>query len=226
MSSLLDNPIWETLCTRQAHFNAGNSQVKYFDPRVAPFISMKHWDEEDKKALLQYMPANRNFFILIAKPFSLPPEMEIIFNTPIYQMVCTDFKPGTQRAIHTVPLTTEHVPEMIDLTQLTRPGPFTEKTIEFGNYRGVLENGKLVAMTGERLKVNGYTEVSAICTHPDHAGKGYAAYLLEEASRRIIAAGDIPFLHVRADNENAIALYKKRGFEIRADIYFAIFKKR
>ncbi|MBS1656077.1 MAG: GNAT family N-acetyltransferase, partial [Bacteroidetes bacterium] len=221
MSSILDNPIWEALNSRQAHFNTGNRQVSYFDPQVSPFLSMQYWKKEDEAALLQYMPASRNFFILIAKPFSLPAEMEIVYTTPIYQMVCTRFKPGTQRPVDTIPLTKEHVPEMISLTQLTKPGPFTERTIEFGHYRGVQEDGKLAAMAGERLKVKGFTEVSAICTHPDHAGKGYAAYLLEEAVQRIMAAGDIPFLHVRADNENAIALYKKRGFEIRADIYFA-----
>jgi predicted GNAT family acetyltransferase len=81
-------------------------------------------------------------------------------------------------------------------------------------------------MAGERLKVNGYTEISAICTHPDYLGKGYASYLLSHACEHTIREGNIPFLHVRTDNTRAIEVYKKLGFVIRADVFFAIFKKR
>jgi predicted GNAT family acetyltransferase len=92
-------------------------------------------------------------------------------------------------------------------------------------YFGIYSNDQLGAMAGERLKVNGYTEISAICTHPDYLGKGYASYLLSHACEHTIREGNIPFLHVRQDNIRAIEVYKKLGFVIRANVYFAIFKK-
>jgi len=226
MNSPLDNATWQALSTRQSHFNRGNEVVKYFPEEVAPFLALEHWDEKEKKAMLECMPAGREFFVLIARPVSLPEEVEIIRTVPVIQMVCEKLIPGTPRDIQTQPLTPEHVPQMIELTRLTRPGPFTERTIEFGNYFGVFEDGKLVAMTGERLKVNGYTEVSAICTHPAHLGKGYASHLLTQAARRIFDSGHMPFLHVLADNTGAVELYRKKGFYTRADVYFAIFRKR
>jgi len=114
---------------------------------------------------------------------------------------------------------------MIELTALTKPGPFNNRTIEFGNYIGIFEGDRLAAMAGERLKISGYTEVSAICTHPDFIGKGYGAVLLSQASLRILRDGQIPFLHVRNDNTRAIKMYEKAGYTIRTEMDFAIFKK-
>jgi predicted GNAT family acetyltransferase len=115
---------------------------------------------------------------------------------------------------------------MLSLTELTKPGPFYQQTIEFGNYYGIFYEDELVAMAGERLQMDGYTEISAICTKPGHQGKGYAAHLFSQAAERILQNGCIPFLHVRTDNLRAIELYKRSGFEIRTDIHFAVFKKR
>ena len=89
---------------------------------------------------------------------------------------------------------------MLELTALTKPGPFGTRTHELGTYIGLREEGKLVAMAGERLKVPGYTEISAVCTHPEHNGKGYAGLLMTEIMRRIRERGETAFLHVRQDN--------------------------
>jgi predicted GNAT family acetyltransferase len=115
---------------------------------------------------------------------------------------------------------------MIALTALTKPGPFRKRTIEFGNYHGIFENGKLVAMGGERLHIDGYSEVSAICTHPDHQGKGHGAKIVQYLTADIHRKGQIPFLHARADNIKAMDVYKRQGYEVRAPIEFYIFKKR
>ena len=109
----------------------------------------------------------------------------------------------------------EDSPEMVALATLTKPGPFGRRTHELGTYLGIRCDGKLVAMAGERLKVPGYTEVSAVCTHPDHLGKGYARALMTEIMRGIREGGDIPMLHVRADNARAIELYERLGFRTR-----------
>ena len=117
------------------------------------------------------------------------------------------------------------VPEMVALATLTKPGPFVQCTRELGTYLGIRHDGQLIAMAGERMKVPGYTEVSAVCTHPDHIGKGYARALMTEIMRRIRERGEVPFLHVRQDNVRAIELYKKLGFRQRVVQHYAVIRK-
>jgi GNAT superfamily N-acetyltransferase len=124
-----------------------------------------------------------------------------------------------------VPLTPEHVPQMIALTRLTDPGPFGLRTIEFGHYYGIFKDGQLVSMAGQRLHVFGYAEISAVCTHPGHTGKGYARRLLSQQLSRIISGSKIPFLHVRADNERAIKVYESLGFYKRREVCFYVIQK-
>jgi predicted GNAT family acetyltransferase len=119
-----------------------------------------------------------------------------------------------------VPLQSRHVDEMTALAKLTKPGPFNKRTIEFGHYYGIFENDKLAAMTGQRLHVYNYTEVSAVCTHPDSLGKGYAAALVKHQLDIICSNGQIPFLHVRTDNDRAIALYERLGFAQNGAMHF------
>ena len=115
--------------------------------------------------------------------------------------------------------------EMIALTALTKPGPFSTRTHELGTYLGIRDGGKLVAMAGERLKVPGHTEVSAVCTHPDHTGKGYAGILMLEVMKGIRSRGETPFLHSRQDNVRAIEVYKRLGFRERKLGHFAVLRK-
>ena len=125
-----------------------------------------------------------------------------------------------------IPLTETHVEEMIQLVRLTKPGPFGTKTISFGSYFGIFKNGKLVAMTGQRLHVENYTEISAVCTHPHHLGKGYASVLLQHQLQVILQNGEQAFLHVRSDNERAIALYERLGFVVSRPMIFYFMKRK
>jgi hypothetical protein len=115
--------------------------------------------------------------------------------------------------------------EMLALARLTKPGPFGTRTHELGSYLGIRSEGRLVAMAGERLKVPGYTEVSAVCTHPDHTGKGYARVLITELMQRIRERGETPMLHVRADNTRAIELYQRMGYRTRKQMHFAVLRR-
>jgi predicted GNAT family acetyltransferase len=124
-----------------------------------------------------------------------------------------------------IPLSKENVPEMIELTQLTEPGPFLERTIEFGNYKGIFINGKLAAMAGWRMQPFQYVEISAVCTHPDYTGKGLGTALMKDQVISILDEGKIPFLHVRSDNEIAIKLYKRLGFTVRRHMNFYVLQK-
>jgi predicted GNAT family acetyltransferase len=109
---------------------------------------------------------------------------------------------------------------MIDLATLTKPGPFGKRTIEFGHYFGIFENDKLAAMTGQRMHAENYTEISAVCTHPDDTGKGYAFTLLQHQLQLIMHQGQQPFLHVREDNTRAIEIYQRLGFAVSRPMNF------
>jgi predicted GNAT family acetyltransferase len=119
-----------------------------------------------------------------------------------------------------VRLTQADVPEMLALTELTKPGPFGSRTHEMGDYFGICRTGVLAAMAGERLRMPGYTEISAVCTRPEHLGKGYASALIEMLAKRICIRGEVPFLHVRSTNVRAIQVYERLGFRKRASFHY------
>jgi predicted GNAT family acetyltransferase len=123
------------------------------------------------------------------------------------------------------PLGIEHVPQMLELTKLTKPGPFFEKTILFGNYFGIFIDGRLAAMTGQRMHPVPYMEVSAVCTHPDFRGKGYAKALMLHVMKIILDNSCIPFLHVLTSNAGAIQLYESIGFRVRKKLFIDMIQR-
>ena len=128
--------------------------------------------------------------------------------------------------VQTVTLGADDVPEMMALTELTKPGPFSARTHELGTFLGIRIDGELVAMAGERMKPANYTEMTAVCVHPSHRGRGYGQLLLGAISRQIVARGEIPFLHVFSSNASAIALYRRQGMEIRRRLHVTVLQKR
>ena len=222
----LDNPVWFSLSHHEARFNAGDDQVKYFQKEVAPFLSSENWNAEDRKAMLQILPADRRFYVLIPRQIELPHGFALIYTTPIIQMVCQQFQPFLLKQQDVFQLTTDDIESMIDLTTRTQPGPFLQRTIEFGPYTGIKHHNVLAAMAGERMHLDGFTEISAVCTDPKYLGKGYASHLMSLACQHIIERGETPFLHVRTDNERAIKAYERLGFEKRTDVFFAIIQKK
>lgn len=124
-----------------------------------------------------------------------------------------------------VPLSEEHVPQMMELTTLTRPGPFLQQTIRFKNYFGIFIEGRLAAVTGQRMHPLPYLEVSAVCTHPDFRGLGYAKTLMLHVMKIILDNSFIPFLHVLSNNSNAIELYKTIGFQTRRQIFVDVIRR-
>ncbi len=222
----LDNPVWSALSGRQKKFNIGDGLLKYFPGDIASFVGLENWDGKDLQALEERLPGGRTFSIPLSRKVIIPDCFEVLFEIPLYQMVCPSLKRQSIPAMTLQKLGKKHLQQMLDLTALTKPGPFYEHTIDFGNYYGIFDGPRLLAMTGERMKAKGFTEVSAICTQPDQMGKGYASILLQHACERIFAKGKQPFLHVRQDNPSALYVYKKFGFEVRTEIYYAIFKRK
>ena len=228
MNHVLDNPIWNALNSGDVDKNIGSQEIAFFDSSIAPFIGMDKWDTNSQQGLLMNAPADRNWYLLIGDTIRWNDDFEILLHIPLYQMCCTKspLMPNRKYNTEIVALNDTHIDEMVQLTALTKPGPFTNRTIDFGNYHGIFVDGKLVAMGGERMHVHNYTEVSAICTHPDYRGLGYAAMITHYITQSIVQKGQIPFLHSRVDNMSAIEVYKKLGFEIRETIQFYSFKKK
>ena len=225
MDNVLDNPGWNALISGNKTLANGNETIKYFSPDVSPFVCLNENSTENINALYGIVPEAEYYALISTAEIEIPAPWKIQVCAKAFQMVYNGDVTPVETIAKLVPLTDEHIPQMLALTKLTRPGPFEERTIDFGHYRGIFDGGKLVAMAGQRLNPTPYAEVSAVCTHPDHLGKGYARQLLMYHIQRIKAAGEIPFLHVRCNNERAVKVYEDIGFTKRREIYFYYLKK-
>jgi len=223
---ILDNPIWNAMISGNNSLTIGNEYAKFFPEDVAPFAGLKEFDEQSFQQLHNIFPKNRVAVIFSAMPVEIPANWNVKDSIKAFQMIFDRVnKPLPGDEVEILSLSKEHVPEMIALTKLTHPGPFAKRTIEFGNYFGIFKNSNLVAMAGQRLNPGRYVEISAVCTHPEHAGKGYGKALINNLVQRINSEGNVPILHVRADNEHACSIYKYLGFTIRSEININVIQK-
>jgi len=143
----------------------------------------------------------------------------------VWQMVAEALTPAEAAPFQVTPLTEDDAPQMLALATLTRPGPFFTRTHQLGDFVGVKRDGELLAMAGERMKPTGFTEVSGVCTQPQHRGQGYAGALMRVVAGRILARGETPFLHTYADNTGAIALYEALGFAFRCELSMTVLSR-
>jgi ribosomal protein S18 acetylase RimI-like enzyme len=210
----LDYPVWSALNSRQQALAEGGALARRYPPAIAPFAAIVDMSASSFAALGALMSPSDVAVMFTPEPVSAPSEFKILLDTTGEQMIGTPADVSTGAA-KIVTLGVDDVPAMIELTKLTNPGPFAERTHELGTFLGIRIHGQLVAMIGERMKPVNYTEITAVCVHPDHRGRGYAQMLLAAISRGILARGEIPFLHVFSNNESAIALYRRQGMEIR-----------
>lgn len=224
----LENVIWQALTTRQAAFAEAVAQARRFPREVTLLAAFDAPNDAGYESLARLVDSGGTGAVFLNDPYRTRPGWEYVAGAPLLQMVCKNgggSKHSTSGPSDIHELGDQDSPEMVELAALTKPGPFGRRTHELGYYVGIRHNGKLVAMAGERLKVPGYTEVSAVCTHPDHLGKGYAARLMTEVMRCIRQRGEKPFLHVRGDNARAIALYQRLGFRIWWEGHFAVLRR-
>ena len=172
-------------------------------------------------ALGALMSGSDHAVLFTPDPVNPPRQFKILFAATGEQMIGLP-REAASSAADIVTLGAADVTAMMALTKLTNPGPFAARTHELGTFLGVRIDGQLVAMAGERMKPADYTEITAVCVHPDHRGRGYAQLLLAAVARRISARGEIPFLHVFSENAGAIALYRRQGLEIRRRLYVTV----
>lgn len=213
----LDNPVWFSLLEKHQQFAINFNGVKFYDPAYCPFggfIDSKNLCG----AVEAYADLCNNFFVVGPRP-EFGKGIQLKRELVCCQMMIAD---SVEIAINeqVIKLGSPHRQELFNLVNLVQPGYFREKTADLGNYFGIFKNKQLVAVTGERMKMDSFTEVSAVVTHPDHTGKGYAKQLVAYTVNKILKEDITPFLHVAETNINAIKLYEKIGFHHRRKISF------
>ncbi len=230
---LLDEPMWNALTTAQSHCALGDGLARAYLPSIGPLCGLAEQSSAAYDDLLQLAGSN-GVQVLFLHEAPVPREgWTLIRGGLIDQMVfdgsaqtfASDFANSAQPAGMRL-LTSDDVPAMIELATLTEPGPFRDRTHELGTFYGIFEGDRLLAMAGQRMRVPGYVEVSAVCTHPDARGRGFARILMAEVMKVIVAAGDTPFLHTFADNHSAIRVYHALGYKKRITFHLAVLKKK
>jgi ribosomal protein S18 acetylase RimI-like enzyme len=208
----LDRPIWHALHSRQSTFSAGGPLALRYQVEVSPFAAAVDDSADALAALAAVIPPAGSILLLQAGVVPLPPGTMADMVDEGVQMVAGRLEPP-----HVPPGVVDlgDADEMLELATLTRPGPFLSRTHRLGGFVGIREDGRLIAMAGERMKLPGFTEVSGVCTHPDYRGRGHAGLLSRIVAARVAARGETPFLHAFANNHAAIRLYEQLGFVLR-----------
>jgi predicted GNAT family acetyltransferase len=217
----LDRPVWSALTSRQAPLALGGARALRFDPDYALFAAAADDSAESAEALAALNVSPNGMGLVGAGDMPLPPGAVVRANAACVQMAAASLN-GGGKAVAFDPLGEADAVEMLALATLTAPGPFFEKTHRLGDFIGVRQDGRLVAMAGERMKPDGFTEVSGVCTHPDYRGRGYAGALMRVVTARILERGEQAFLHAYAANTATIALYETLGFRVRTTITYTV----
>lgn len=226
MNDLLQNPVYNALLSRDAHLGGGKGLIRYFDEEVSPFAGFPVDHQQGFDDLYDQLPAGRKILYATTQLINEPKGWQLAIEIKGLQFTFPPTASIPKPSVQPVALDKTHVDEMVALATLTKPGPFASRTIEFGHYHGIFDNGQLVAMAGQRLHAGDHSEISAVCTHPDHLGKGYAAALILHQLEIVASHGEKAFLHVRADNSRAIELYKRLGFGISRPMNFYFMKRK
>ncbi len=231
---LLDEPMWSALTTSHSSFATGSGLARAYPPAIGPL-----------SGLAEQTPAAYNELHRLAAPNAVqvlflhePPVAragwtlirggiidQLVFDGPRQSITTESDADESARPDSIRRLTAADVPAMVELATLTEPGPFRDRTHELGIFYGIFEGARLLSMAGQRMRVPGYVEVSAVCTHPDARGRGYARILMSAVMQLILDGGDMPFLHTFADNHSAIRVYHALGFKKRITFHLAVLKK-
>jgi predicted GNAT family acetyltransferase len=224
----LDNPIWQALTTTHAGLAETCNQARKFPREVSMLAGFSQPTPENYASLATLLKPDEPVGLFLQDLPDPPPSWTLVSTAPLLQMLRENGSFSSPKGTHSIPefvqLKQFDVPEMLALAKLTKPGPFGARTREMGDYLGIRCGGTLVAMAGERLRLPGYTEISAVCTHPHHLGNGYASALMVELIHRICRRDELPFLHVRPENTRAIQVYERLGFKKRTSFHYVVLR--
>jgi ribosomal protein S18 acetylase RimI-like enzyme len=211
MRSLLDNIMWNCLSGPHAKFATGSGTVRRYAPGFSPIVGCENPEQPDFATLQKCCEPGDGFYFDIWSG-AAPAGWRIDKEAHMFKMVWEAPAPAEDVAPDAVLLRPEHFAQAVELARLTNPGPFGIRTPELGEYFGFFDGDKLIAMAGERMCAGDLHEVSGICTHPEHQGRGLARKLTLKLVRRQLQRGKTPFLHVISHNAPARGLYEKMGF--------------
>jgi GNAT superfamily N-acetyltransferase len=215
----LHNIIWQSLSGAHAKYSSGTNTARRYAPGFSPIIGFADAEHPDFVALAPYCEPDAHFYCG-GWSGPVPSGWHLHADTLLNQLVwdASAFVPAADDALVAVRLGAEHVRQILDLVAITQPGPFGPRTSELGEYFGVFDGERLVAMAGERMEAGPLREVSGVCTHPDFQGRGLARRLIAHLVRRELRRNQTPFLHVMHDNLHARRLYERIGFRHLQDM--------
>jgi ribosomal protein S18 acetylase RimI-like enzyme len=218
----LDHPIWSALTGHHQEIALGGHGARRYPPEIGPLAAMREATPENFDALAALIPADDHVALFTVDRVAPPPNLAIQLAAFGYQMIATGGPIPAPASAELIRLGAADALDMLRLVELTRPGPLGARTHELGEYIGIRSGRELVAMAGERMRFGRFAEISAVCVHPDHRGKGYAQILMLTLMRKLVQREIVPILHVFADNAGAIALYERLGFAIRRRFHVTV----
>ncbi|HSV61349.1 MAG TPA: GNAT family N-acetyltransferase [Variovorax sp.] len=225
-TALLDNLFWHALTGAQAAFAAGAGEARRYAEGFSPILGFADPGRPRLDALLPFCAAGEQFYC-DGWSGPCPDDWQIDAEALMRKMIWRAPIPAQDEAPEARRLATQHLPQVLELVALTRPGPFGPRTIELGEYFGLFdEGGRLMAMAGERSAAGSLREISGVCTHPDFQGRGLARRLMDKLIRRQMERGETPVLHVMSSNEGAHRLYLRMGFADHFETVVRVISRR
>ena len=213
----LANIVWRALSGSHAHLASGTGSIRRYTKGYTPLIGYEDTSRPDFEALAPFCDIGERFYCAEWRG-AAPRDWSVELDSTMCAMIWNGAAPPEDPGLPAIRLGPEHVQRMMALAAITRPGPFAERTAELGEFHGIVEDGELIAMAGERMHAGRLREVSGVCTRPGHEGRGFGRRLTQLVIRRQLARGQSPFLHVMSVNARARTLYERMGFRFDREV--------
>jgi ribosomal protein S18 acetylase RimI-like enzyme len=208
MTHPLDNPVWHALSGPHRALATRHGLALHYPRELVAFSAIAEATAQAYADLARGLPADTEARLVRARAEPVPAGWRVVHDVPLLQMEARTHDGRQRDGPPIATLRPSDRDAVMALVELTQPGPFGPRTLEMGHYVGVFEQGRLMAMAGERMRLDAHVELSAICTHPAARGRGLAERLVRRLMHDALQRGQQPFLHVLPANLGAISLYQ------------------